>query len=146
MDIKLLRINDQYSIPEETLTFKTVRSSGPGGQNVNKVETKVRLIYNIFKHEDLPAAVRFRLMSFPDIKLNKDGLVMITEQRGASQYENKELAIKLLKTYIKKALIVPKIRKATIPTRVSKEDRLQTKHITGERKKTRSKRINIDEE
>ena len=104
------------------------------------------IIYNIFIHEELPADARFRLMAFPDIKLNKDGLVMITEQRGASQYENKELAIKLLKTYIKKALIVPKIRKATIPTRVSKEDRLQTKHITGERKKTRSKRINIDEE
>jgi len=146
MDKKLLRINDQYSIPEETLTFKTVRSSGPGGQNVNKVETKVRLIYNIFLHEDLPASVRFRLMAFPDIKLNKDGLVMITEQRGASQYENKELAIKQFKAFIKKALIVPKERKATKPTRVSKEDRLQSKHITGERKKTRSKRINLDEE
>lgn len=146
MDKKLLRINDQYSLPEELLTFKTVRSSGPGGQNVNKVESKVRLIYNIFMHDELPADARFRLMAFPDIKLNKDGLVMITEQRGASQYENKELAIKQLKAYIKKALIVPKPRKATKPTRVSKEERLQTKHITSERKKTRSKRINLDEE
>ena len=85
-------------------------------------------------------------MAFPDIKLTKDGLVMITEQHGASQYENKELAVKLLKSYIKKALIVPKIRKATNPTRVSKEDRLQTKHITSERKRTRNKRIGIDEE
>lgn len=146
MDKKLLRINDQYGIPEDAITFKTARSSGPGGQNVNKVESKVRLIYNIFIHEELPADARFRLMAFPDIKLNKDGLVMITEQRGSSQYENKEMAIKLLKHYIRKALIVPKTRKATKPTKVSNEDRLKTKHSTAKKKVSRKKGIDIDEE
>lgn len=146
MNQRLLRINDQYSIPEEILTFKTSRSTGPGGQNVNKVETKVRLIYNVYAHNELPAEARLRLLACTETKVNKDGLIVITEQSGASQYENKELAIKQLKQLIKKALIKPKERKATTPTKLSKEVRLHTKHINSKKKATRRKRIDIDED
>lgn len=145
MNQKLLRINDNYTLSDDVVVFKTTRSTGPGGQNVNKVETKVRLIYNVFAHIEIPAEARLRLLALPETKVNKDGLIVITEQRGASQYENKELAIKQLKAMIKKALIVPKARKATKPTRVSKEERLHSKRVTGAKKITRRKRIDLDE-
>jgi len=146
MNQKLYRINDNYTLSDDVVVFKTTRSTGPGGQNVNKVETKVRLIYNVFAHIEIPAEARLRLLALPETKVNKDGLIVITEQRGASQYENKELAIKQLKAMIKKALIVPKERKATKPTRVSKEERLHSKRVTGAKKITRRKRIDLDEE
>jgi ribosome-associated protein len=146
MEKSALNISPTFSIPEETITFKTMRASGPGGQNINKVETKIRLIYDYTLHVNLPGEILNRLLSNPGITYDAKGRIVITEQSGRSQYENKLLALKTLKAMFRKAMIKPKIRKSTMPTRASKEVRLQSKKIDGAKKKFRQQRIDTDEE
>jgi ribosome-associated protein len=95
---------------------------------------------------NLPGEILNRLLSNPGITYDARGRIVITEQSGRSQYENKLLALKTLKAMFRKAMIKPKIRKSTMPTRASKEVRLQSKKIDGAKKKFRQQRIDTDEE
>lgn len=141
-----LIINNTISIPSDCLVFQAVRASGPGGQNVNKVATKIRLIYAVHDDVSLPWEIKNRLLALPSIALNKAGNIVITSQEGRSQYDNRVDALKKLRALIRFACIPPKERKATKPTRASKEERLQVKKKNAAIKKSRNTRIDFEEE
>lgn len=119
--------------------FFTSRSSGPGGQNVNKVNSKVELRFNIQNSELLTDEQKEILLVKLASKVTAEGLLIVVSQRDRSQLVNKEDSVKKLYTLISKALTPRKARKSTRPTKSSIEKRLQSKRIKSEIKQTRSR-------
>ena len=121
----------------KSVTFKTSRSGGKGGQNVNKVSSKVELIFNIAEAEFFTDVEKLLLNSKLENRLDGEGLLHIVSQEDRSQLLNKEKTVSKLIDLLKRSLQVQKKRK---PTKVPKgviEKRLRTKLFTSERKKTR---------
>jgi ribosome-associated protein len=118
---------DAMQIPEEELEFKTSRSGGPGGQNVNKLNTKVAVSVNIqncsFLNEEQKALILQKLSS----RLTKDNRLIVESQRFRTQRANRDFAIEKLGNIIEEALKVPKKRKHTKPNYSSVQKRLQQK-------------------
>ncbi len=121
------------------LSFKAIRSSGSGGQHVNKVSSKVELHFSIATSEGLSDNEKERLLKKLSGKLSKDGIIILTSQESRSQHRNKELVIERFLNLIQQALIVPKIRKKTKPSRASKKKRLDVKKQHSEKKENRKK-------
>lgn len=109
------------------IKFKTARSGGKGGQNVNKVETMVEGYWNIDGSSLFSYGEKERIKLKLSNKINAEGFLLVKSQEARSQLANKELVIKKMNELVRKALIVPKKRKATKPTRLSKEKRIETK-------------------
>ncbi len=124
-------------LPE--LQFLTSRSSGPGGQNVNKVNSKVTLRFDIKQSALLSESERETLLIKLASKLTTDGELLISVQEHRSQLANKEAAMLKLDQLLKKAFTKPKVRKKTKPTKSSKEKRFSEKKLQGEKKKWRQK-------
>jgi ribosome-associated protein len=133
----MLEITPALSLAPEELTFAYARSGGPGGQNVNKVSSKVILRWNPGRSAALPADVRARFLTQQRSKLTKEGDMLITSQKTRDQGRNTEDCLEKLRTLILRAVQPPKVRKATKPSRGSKERRLTDKKIQGQRKKER---------
>ena len=112
--------------PDE-LRFDFVRSSGPGGQNVNKVATAVQLRFNVRETQSLSADVRDRLIKIARNRMNSAGEIMIEARRFRTQQRNRKDAIERLFQMIEKALIRPKTRRKSQPTSASKVRRLEEK-------------------
>jgi ribosome-associated protein len=116
-----LRINASITIPAGLLQMKAVRASGPGGQNVNKVATRVELRFAVMQAWMLPEDARERLLDMPGIKLDAEQNIVLWSQKSRSQYENSIDVQKKLIALLQKSLIPPIPRIATKPTIASRE-------------------------
>jgi len=137
----MIYINKNISIDESELHEDFIRSSGPGGQNVNKVATAVQLRFNITPSTSLPDDVKERLVKIAGKKVTKDGELIIKAARFRTQEMNRKDALERLIDLIKKAIEVPRPRRKTKPTKASKERRMETKHKRSEVKAMRQLKI-----
>ena len=136
----MLVVTPEVSIPDEEFEWKFIRSSGPGGQNVNKVASAVQLRFLLPRNVSLPVAARNRLRRMAGQKLIDDGSILISARSERSQEQNRRDALERLAELIRAALIEPKIRKKTRPTKASKERRIESKKRRGTTKQGRGAR------
>ena len=138
--VSMLEISPTLAIPDDELVERFVRSSGPGGQNVNKVATAVELRFDIAQSPSLPEPVRTRLLARRDRRLTDEGVLVINAQRFRTQERNREDAKERLAAFVAAGLVAPKPRIATRPSRGSKERRLGAKRERGTIKRGRTGR------
>jgi ribosome-associated protein len=126
-----IRITDEISIDEREIEESFVRSSGPGGQNVNKLSTAVQLRFDVRRSPGLPNDVAVRLMRLAGKRLTKDGVIVLVAQNHRTQERNRAEALDRLVALIREAAIRPIPRRATKPTKASRERRLEGKKVRG---------------
>jgi len=133
----MLEIDDTLAIPDDELVERFVRATGPGGQNVNKVSNAVELRFDSAAWDALWPTARARLKRIAGRRMTGMGLIVIDAQRLRSQEQNRSDALDRLVTMIREALVEPKVRRPTGPTRASKERRLEGKARDAKVKKLR---------
>lgn len=133
----MLKITSDIFIDIKELSFKFVCSSGPGGQNVNKVATAAQLRFNLLQSPGLPDEVRQRATKLAGRQLNQEGELVIEAKRHRTAERNRQDAIKRLVGLLQQAAIIPKKRKKTKISKAAKERRLKDKKHRSELKQTR---------
>ena len=134
----MLKISEQVTIPIGEIDISAVRSSGAGGQNVNKVSTAIHLRFDI-KASSLPDRYKEKLLILSDSRISTDGVIVIKAQQFRTQEQNKEDALNRLKDLIERALTPQKKRFITKPSKGAKRKRLDSKVKRGQLKASRRK-------
>lgn len=136
----MIRVTPQIALDEREIEEQFIRSGGPGGQNVNKVATAVQLRFDARASPALDDAVRRRLATLAGRRMTKDGVLVITAERFRTRERNRADALERLVELIRRAAIVPKSRRATRPTKASRERRLAGKAVRSRTKQLRRAR------
>src|SRR5438105_13123807 len=137
----MIQISETLAIPETELQWSFVRSSGPGGQNVNKVASKAVLRWDMAGSPSVPAEVKARLRTLQRRRVTGDGELILTSQRFRDQERNRLDCLDKLREMILQAAVRPKPRRVTRPTRGSREARLQEKRRRAGRKTARQRPV-----
>ena len=140
----MIRITSRIAIDEREVDESFVRASGPGGQNVNKLSTAVQLRFDVRGSLSLPDDVKARLERLAGARLTRDGVLVITAQRHRIQGRNRDDALDRLIDLIRRAAVAPTPRRATRPTRASRERRIESKKRRGGIKHLRRERPSLD--
>lgn len=133
----MIEIVPGVSLDEEELVYSASRSSGPGGQHVQKVSTRMTVSLDIFNSPSLTTEQKDQILRRLGTRINKEGVLQVSAQASRSQKENRDAAFERLVQLLRQALARPKARQATRPTRGSKERRLGEKKHRGRLKRER---------
>ena len=133
----MLEVAPGLVIPKREFTFQFARSGGPGGQNVNKVNTKAVLRWNVVESPSLPGAVRHRFLSRYKNRINDDGELVLSSERYRSQSRNCEDCLEKVREMVAAVRLPPKVRRKTKPTRAAKARRMDSKKRQSQKKQSR---------
>jgi len=133
----MLTVNDKIAVPKDEFVFSYARSSGPGGQNVNKLNTKVTMHWDVTSTSSLPEDVRERFCKKYRRRISKEGELVLYSQRFRDQARNVDDCLSKLREFILEVAEPPKPRKPTKPTRGSIRRRLDNKRKKGDKKQSR---------
>jgi ribosome-associated protein len=139
----VFEVDDQIRIPDDELGFTFARSGGPGGQNVNKVSSKAILRWNLLTNRSVPSEIKERLRALYRNRVTTEGDLVIQAQNYRDQERNKLECLDRLREMLRQASFVPKVRRASKPSRGSKERRLQAKKKRSDVKSQRG-RVKFD--
>ena len=140
----MIRVTDTISLDDSELSESFVRSSGPGGQNVNKVSSAVQLRFDVRRSPSLPNDVAIRLMKLAGSRLTKDGVIVIIAQTHRQQERNRVDARERLFDLIRQAAVKPTVRRATRVSKAQKKKRVEGKKHRGQIKAMRGGKASLD--